>query len=220
LWSAPVPPAAKHPHNMILPPPCFMAGMVFFGLQAPPFFLQTQQWSLWSNSSIFVSSDQRTFLQKVWSLSPCAVAKLSLAFYGGFGAVASSLLSGHSGYVDIGLWLYLTVDIDTFVPVSSSIFTGSFAAVLGLNCTSHIKVHSSLGDRTGLLPEQYDCCVVPWCLYLRTIVCTDEHGTFRHLEMSPKDEPDLWRSTHFFWGLGWFLLIFPWCQAKMHWVWR
>ena len=27
------------------------------------------------------------------------------------------------------------------------------------------------------------------------IVCTDEHGTFRHLEIAPKDEPDLWRST-------------------------
>jgi hypothetical protein len=38
-------------------------------------------------------------------LSPCAVANGSLAFYGGFGAVASSLLSGLSGYVDIGLVL-------------------------------------------------------------------------------------------------------------------
>ena len=27
------------------------------------------------------------------------------------------------------------------------------------------------------------------------IVCTDEHGTFRRLEIAPKDEPDLWRST-------------------------
>ena len=34
-----------------------------------------------------------------------------------------------------------------------------------------------------------------WCLYLRTIVCTDERGTFRRLEIAPKDEPDLWRST-------------------------
>ena len=31
-------------------------------------------------------------------------------------------------------------------------------------------------------------------LYLRTIVCTDEHGTFRRLEIASKDEPDLWRS--------------------------
>ena len=34
-----------------------------------------------------------------------------------------------------------------------------------------------------------------WWLYLSTIVCTDERGTFRHLEIAPKDEPDLWRSS-------------------------
>ena len=36
--------------------------------------------------------------------------------------------------------------------------------------------------------------MVTWCLYLRTIVCTDERGTFRHLEMASKNEPDLWWS--------------------------
>ena len=39
-----------------------------------------------------------------------------------------------------------------------------------------------------LLPEWYDGCVVPWCLYLHTIVCTYECGTFRRLEIAPKDE--------------------------------
>ena len=48
-----------------------------------------------------------------------------------------------------------------------------------------------------LLSERYDDCVVPWCLYMSTTVCTDECGTFRHLEIAPKDEPDLWRSTIF-----------------------
>ena len=28
--------------------------------------------------------------------------------------------------------------------------------------------------------------------------CTDERGTFRHLDIATKDEPDLWRSTIFF----------------------
>ena len=37
--------------------------------------------------------------------------------------------------------------------------------------------------------------MVPWCLYLVTIVCTDERGNFRRLEIAPMDEPDLWRST-------------------------
>uniref|UniRef100_A0A4W5L7N7 Leishmanolysin-like peptidase n=1 Tax=Hucho hucho TaxID=62062 RepID=A0A4W5L7N7_9TELE len=65
-----------------------------------------------------------------------------------------------------------------------------FAVVLGLICTFRTKVHSSLGDRTHLLPERCDGYVVPWCLYLHTIVCTDERGTFRCLEIAPKDEPD------------------------------
>jgi hypothetical protein len=80
------------------------------------------------------------------------------------------------------------VDIDTFVPVSSIIFTRSFAVVLGLICTFRTKVHSSLGDKTCLLPERDNGCVVQLCLYLHSIVCTDEHGTFRCLEMAPKDE--------------------------------
>ena len=63
---------------------------------------------------------------------PMCSCKLWL-FYGGFWAVASSLLSGLSGYVDYRN--HFTVDKDTFGPVSSSIFTRSFAVVLGLICT-------------------------------------------------------------------------------------
>ena len=33
--------------------------------------------------------------------------------------------------------------------------------------------------------------MVPWCLYLLTIVCKDEHVLFRRLEIAPKDEPGL-----------------------------
>ena len=152
LWSAPLPPAAKHPHNMMLPPLCFAVGMVFFGLQASPFFLQTWWWSLWPNSSIFISSYQRTFLQKVWYLSPCAVANRSLPFLWRFWS---------SGFLRAEWPLRLcryrtrfTVDIDTFVPISSSIFTRSFAVVLGLIHTFCTKVCPSLVDRTRLLPER------------------------------------------------------------------
>ena len=74
-----------------------------------------------------------------------------------------------------------------FPPASSQ----SVGVVLGLICTCRTKVRSSLGDRMSLLPERYDGCVVPWCLHLRAIVCTDEHGTFNHLEIAPKEEPDL-----------------------------
>ena len=84
----------------------------------------------------------------------------------------------------MSIGLVFTVDIDTFLPVSYSIFTRSFAVVQELICTFRTKVRPSLGDRTRLLPERYDGCVVPWCLYLRTIVSTEERGTFRHLEIA------------------------------------
>ena len=103
------------------------------------------------------------------------------------------------------------MDIDNFVPISSSISTRSFANVLGLICT---KVRSSLGDRKRLHPERYDCCVVPWCLYLRIIVCTDERGTFRPFEIAPKDEPDLWRSTIYFLRSWLISFDFPMMSSK------
>ena len=133
LWSAPVPPAAKHPHNMMLPSRCFTVGMVFFGVQASPFFLQTKQWSLWPNSSIVVSSDQRTFFQKVWSLSSCAVENRSLYFL--WRIWSSGFFLAERPFRLCRYRTRFTVDIDTFVPVSSSIFTRSFAVVLGLICT-------------------------------------------------------------------------------------
>jgi hypothetical protein len=65
-------------------------------------------------------------------------------------------------------------------------------AVLVLICTFRIKVRSSLGDRTHLLLSGMTAA---WSHGVYTIFCTDERGTFRHLEIAPKDEPDLWMST-------------------------
>lgn len=47
-----------------------------------------------------------------------------------------------------------TVDNGTLLPISASIFVRSFAFVLELICTFHIKACSSLGHRTRLLPER------------------------------------------------------------------
>ena len=49
---------------------------------------------------------------------------------------------------------------------------------------------------------------------MRTIVCTDERGTFRHLEISPKDEPDLWRSTIVFLRSWLIYFDFPMMSSK------
>ncbi|KAI4883910.1 hypothetical protein NFI96_021125 [Prochilodus magdalenae] len=91
-----------------------------------------------------------------------------------------------------------TVDNDTLLPASAIMFTRSFAFALGLICTLRTKARSSLGHRTFFLPEPYDGWTLPSFLYLCIIVCTDERGTFRHLEVAPKDEPDLCKSTILF----------------------
>ncbi|KAK6323845.1 hypothetical protein J4Q44_G00061840 [Coregonus suidteri] len=45
-------------------------------------------------------------------------------------------------------------------------------------------------------------------------LCTDERGTFRHLEIAPKDEPDLWRYTTFF-QRSWLIYFdFPMMSSK------
>ena len=66
----------------------------------------------------------------------------------------------------------------------------------------------------SLLPKRHGGCVVSWCLYLRTIVCTDERGTLRHLEIAPKDAPDLWRSTIVFLRSWLISFDFPMMSSK------
>ena len=68
LWSALVPPAAKHPHNVMLPPPCFMFGMVFFGLQASPFFLQMMV--IMAKQFYFLFHQTRGHFSKKYDLCP------------------------------------------------------------------------------------------------------------------------------------------------------
>ncbi len=56
--SRPVPAAEKHPHSMMLPPPCFTVGTVLDRWWAVPGFLHTYRLELRPKSSILVSSDQ------------------------------------------------------------------------------------------------------------------------------------------------------------------
>ncbi len=60
--SRPVPAAEKHPHSMMLPPPCFTVGTVLDRWWAVPGFLHTYRLELRPKSSILVSSDQRILL--------------------------------------------------------------------------------------------------------------------------------------------------------------
>lgn len=114
-------------------------------------------------------------LQKVRSLSPCSPANWCVFF---FGALASSVLSSLSGYVDISL---------------------IFAVFLGLICTFCFKVCFLNGKRAAWSHGVYTSVI---------FFKTDECGTFRYLEIPPKDEPDLWMSTSLFVFLRFFLSSF------------
>ena len=46
------------------------------------------------------------------------------------------------------------------------------------------------------------------------VLLFDERGTFRRLEIAPKDEPDLWRSTTFFLGSWLISFDFPMMSSK------
>ena len=56
--------------------------------------------------------------------------------------------------------------------------------------------------------------MVPWSLYFRTIVCTDECGTLRYLEIALKDEPDWWGSTMLFLRSWLIYFDFPMMSSK------
>ena len=100
----------------------------------PPLFPSKHNDGHYGQTILFLFHQTRGHFSTKYDLFPHVQLQTAVwLFYGGFGAVASSLLSRLSGYVDIGH--VFTVDIDTFVPVSSSIFTRSFAVVLGLICT-------------------------------------------------------------------------------------
>ncbi len=77
--SRPVPAAEKHPHGMMLPPPCFTVGTVLDRWWAVPGFLHTYHLELRPKSSILDSSDQRilfvTILESFMCfLTPCGLS--------------------------------------------------------------------------------------------------------------------------------------------------
>ncbi len=74
----PVPAAEKHPHSMMLPPPCFTVGTVLDRLWAVPGFLHTYRLELRPKSSILVSSDQRILFVTILESSMRAFMCLAL----------------------------------------------------------------------------------------------------------------------------------------------
>ena len=81
LTSPQVPAAKKHPHSMMLPPPCFTIGIVLCRWWAVPGFLLIWHLELWPNSLILVSSDQRILFVTVWESFRCFFANFKRVFY-------------------------------------------------------------------------------------------------------------------------------------------
>ena len=99
LTSLSVPAAEKHPHSMMLPPPCFTVGMVLAWWWAVPGFLQTWRLAFTPKSSLFVSSDQRILFLMVWESIRCILAAMCLLLRSGYRHTPPS---GHS---TIQAWL-------------------------------------------------------------------------------------------------------------------
>ncbi len=78
--SRPVPAAEKHPHSMMLPPPCFTVGTVLDRWWAVPGFLHTYRLELRPKSYILVSSDQRILFVTILESFRCFLANSMQAF--------------------------------------------------------------------------------------------------------------------------------------------
>ena len=89
----------------MLPPSCFTVGMVSSACKTPHFSSKHND-GHYGQKVIFLFHQTRVHFSKKYDLCPhVQLQTVVWHFYGGFGAVASPLLSSLSGYVDIGLVL-------------------------------------------------------------------------------------------------------------------
>ena len=95
LWSPPVSPAAKHPITWCCHPRTSQLWRCSQVFRLPSFSSKCND----GNYGQTVSSHCRTLLQKLRSLSLCALANCSLAFYVALWEMSSSWLSGLSVHV-------------------------------------------------------------------------------------------------------------------------
>ena len=121
---------------------CFTVGMVFCGLQSSPFSSRHNNGN-YGQTVLFLFHQTRGHFSKKYDLCPHVQLQTVLwLFLWRFWS--SGFFLAERPFRLCRYRARFTVDIDTFVPVSSSIFTWSFAVVLGLICTFRTKVHSSL----------------------------------------------------------------------------
>ncbi len=127
--SRPVPAAEKHPHSMMLPPPCFTVGTVLDRWWAVPGFLHTYRLELRPKSYILVSSDQR-ILQVFFS-------KLHAGFH--VSCTEERLPSGHSAIKPDWWRAAVMVDFLQLSPISRMHLWSSATVIFGFFFTSLTK---------------------------------------------------------------------------------
>ena len=101
---------------MLPPPTCLTVGVVFMGLKVSPSLLKTCCCSFWPNNLLFVPSDHRVFLKKVFFPSPCNQQQTPVELWV---AVSRATAASH---VDT----HLIVGTDTCLPAASSSLQTSF----------------------------------------------------------------------------------------------
>ena len=97
LWSGPVPPAAKHPTTWCCHPRASQLGWCSSAFKHPPFSSKHNN-GHYGQTVLFLFHQTRGHFSDLWP--HVQLHTVVWLFYGGFGAVASSLLSGLSRYVD------------------------------------------------------------------------------------------------------------------------
>lgn len=101
------------------------------------------------------------------------------------------------------------------MPISSSIFTRSFAVLLGLIYTYRTKARSSMRQKlspylTSLMIEWSIYTFVLYCIIYTNEQCTTSSDLWKYFL---KDKPNfLWSTIFVFCGLVWFGWIFPQCE--------
>ncbi len=159
----PGPWAEKHPHNMMLPPPCLTVGMVLWGLCASPARRQTVLVVLWPNSSSFVSSDLMTFLQSSSESSKWLLANLRrcwrclLVFRGTF--------LGGLEWRPLHRNALVTVDTETCCPASPRESLRSWRVAIGVTVAALNSLTSDLESFRGR-PALSRLMVVPVLFHL------------------------------------------------------
>ena len=109
----------------------------------------------------------------------------------------SGLCDGHSKALTLLSLSQFVTNLAALLPASASIFTSLLLLFWGWYA-NYARKHIHLWETE---PNSFLSDMMAGHfhgLYLRIIVLADELGTFRHLEIVSKDEPDLWKSTILF----------------------